>query len=597
VTTHTHIPTVLSTLVVALVACALVIPGAAHADLGEPFPVAAGGEVTYSPQVTIDNQGRTRYAWSRGGIVETRRRAADGTLGPVEPISEGSLSSLVEVASDAEGNTFFLWTQPGAVRARRQAADGSLGPIHTLTASAGVPRLTLDGEGGAIVAWQTGNSPGIVEARRIAADGSLGAVQQVASAAWEPRVGADADGNGYVAFLAWDSQLKKMVLRIRRWPAGGGLEPPIGVASADLIDNPDLAVGPQGEAYVIWRDLSAKYFGRRLASDQSLGATVTLSTASETWASTGDVAVDGLGRAHFAWMAKAGSLAPYQVWTRMLTSAAAGTAQQVSSEPVGVTGATWLVVAADGVGGAVFAWDTTTADELVTRVRRRAWSGSFGETQSFANAWGPDVAVDGDGTLVATFNREDQAGDGIAHASVDPELAGNGGAGSGEGGPGSGSGEGGSGSGEGEGGSGSGGGSSGSGGGGTGETPDTTAPVMASLTVSPGRFRAGRKAVVKYTVSESARVRFRVLRRAGGRRVGGKCVRRTAVNARRKPCDLLMKGALLRAAAAGANGLTMKGRIGGRYLTPGRYYLVATAVDAAGNRSAKLRRSFRITSR
>jgi hypothetical protein len=44
----------------------------------------------------------------------------------------------------------------------------------------------------------------------------------------------------------------------------------------------------------------------------------------------------------------------------------------------------------------------------------------------------------------------------------------------------------------------------------------------------------------------------------------------------------------------GANRFGFTGRIGGRKLRRGRYYLVAQATDAAGNRSAKERVRFRI---
>mgnify|MGYP001135564564 CR=1 FL=1 len=46
--------------------------------------------------------------------------------------------------------------------------------------------------------------------------------------------------------------------------------------------------------------------------------------------------------------------------------------------------------------------------------------------------------------------------------------------------------------------------------------------------------------------------------------------------------------------AAGTNSLRFMGRLRGRALKRGKYRLVAVAVDAAGNRSKPVRRSFRI---
>ena len=44
----------------------------------------------------------------------------------------------------------------------------------------------------------------------------------------------------------------------------------------------------------------------------------------------------------------------------------------------------------------------------------------------------------------------------------------------------------------------------------------------------------------------------------------------------------------------GTNRFDLRGRIASKRLAPGRYTLSARAVDAAGNRSAAVRRTFRI---
>jgi hypothetical protein len=55
-----------------------------------------------------------------------------------------------------------------------------------------------------------------------------------------------------------------------------------------------------------------------------------------------------------------------------------------------------------------------------------------------------------------------------------------------------------------------------------------------------------------------------------------------------------VKGSFVHAGDTGANALRFMGRLRGRTLKRGKYRLVAVAVDAAGNRSGAVRRSFRI---
>ena len=54
------------------------------------------------------------------------------------------------------------------------------------------------------------------------------------------------------------------------------------------------------------------------------------------------------------------------------------------------------------------------------------------------------------------------------------------------------------------------------------------------------------------------------------------------------------RGTLVRDGNAGANRIRFSGRIGKHALAPGRYRLVARAVDAEGRRSAPTRTRFRV---
>jgi streptogramin lyase len=99
-----------------------------------------------------------------------------------------------------------------------------------------------------------------------------------------------------------------------------------------------------------------------------------------------------------------------------------------------------------------------------------------------------------------------------------------------------------------------------------GQGGDRVAPTITGLAFARRAFR--------YRLSEDATVRLVVERVRTGRRKRG-------------------VGTLTRASARGHNTVRLAGRIG-RRLTPGRYRVIATAKDAAGNLSRPARATFRI---
>jgi beta-propeller uncharacterized protein DUF5122 len=129
---------------------------------------------------------------------------------------------------------------------------------------------------------------------------------------------------------------------------------------------------------------------------------------------------------------------------------------------------------------------------------------------------------------------------------------------------------------------------------------DDTDPSLA-LTASRRRFGVGARAMpvdgnaiatrkarkgttLRLRLSEPAQVRFVVLRKSRGRKVGRKCVKPTRQNRARKRCTrLTRKATFIRAAPAGRSKVAWSGRIRRKALKRGGYVLRATPTDAAGN--------------
>ncbi len=140
----------------------------------------------------------------------------------------------------------------------------------------------------------------------------------------------------------------------------------------------------------------------------------------------------------------------------------------------------------------------------------------------------------------------------------------------------------------------------GGGGGGGGGAPGVTGFDLARAAFRAaargGSVRAAAKVGTKvsYSLSAAGTVGFTVERRGAGRKVGGKCRKRTSANAARKRCDLRLKGSFKHQGAAGPNSFVFTGRLKGRKLAPGRYNLVAKPAGAGAKAS---RAKFRIVAR
>jgi 6-phosphogluconolactonase (cycloisomerase 2 family) len=141
-----------------------------------------------------------------------------------------------------------------------------------------------------------------------------------------------------------------------------------------------------------------------------------------------------------------------------------------------------------------------------------------------------------------------------------------------------------------------------------GSAPTTTAtldtlPTLTALSVTNSRFavssgrrpRVRRGTTFRYTLSEAAKVTFRIARRTIGRRVAGSCRPLTRRNRTRRKCVLFRRvGRITADAKQGKNRGRFSGKLRGRRLRPGRYRATAIATDAAGGQSAPRRVAFRI---
>ncbi|HEX8102903.1 MAG TPA: hypothetical protein VF533_09835 [Solirubrobacteraceae bacterium] len=353
--------------------------------------------------MAADAAGGSLFVWRRAGakrIVEARRRAADGSLGPILQISSPlyDASAPAHVAVDPDGDAAIVWQRAGSptayVQARRLSARGSLGPIQTLSPSGYIakqPEVAMDPAGTALAVWvRRGESAGsqVVQSRRIAADGTLGTIQSLstsAAAADDPQVAFDASGIAIVVWLRYDGS--RFVAQLRRRLADGTLGAIVPLTSGgNSAGQIRLAVDPAGDAMVAFTRTTVIQARHRKA-DGTLGSLLTLSTSDPgSYAGAPQVAIDDADNALVGWTLNFTESVGSHVQSRrrsaggvvggIETVAARRDDQHLAPDRSG------LQLAMAPGGTATFAWDeydseqADAGDEIVARRRRP--DGSFG---------------------------------------------------------------------------------------------------------------------------------------------------------------------------------------------------------------------------
>jgi hypothetical protein len=133
-------------------------------------------------------------------------------------------------------------------------------------------------------------------------------------------------------------------------------------------------------------------------------------------------------------------------------------------------------------------------------------------------------------------------------------------------------------------------------------------PTISNLTESNRRWREGNApasiskkkpalgTTFSFMLNEPADANLSFTQKVGGRRVKGKCVAQTKKNKGKHRCTrTVVAGTLTLAGHAGSNKVAFQGRIShSKKLKPGRYTLVLTATNTAGQKSAPQKLSFTI---
>lgn len=503
--------------------------------------VTGSGGASLDFDMAIADDGRAIAAWATSAQKEiwaSYRTAAGvwGTAFMVRDDAPDSLGRAVQVAIDATGNSVVAWREttatPGTqtVFARyRSAMTGVWSGVDTVSdedffAGNGLD-MEVDSNGSFIAAWQGSGLNSIDVATRTPGDGGTwtGPVTPDTSLpnhpSGPPKIATDGAGN---AAIAWAKYVPN-------------------------FDPPD-----DGEVLWVVERLSG---GAWSDADVVSGGDVAVDTTGNP---RPQLAYDGSGLLTAAWVNGEGTTDNEFLSARQTAPGVWALSETIDDDPGEIESISMDV---DAAGNAIAAWRSISPAniyrvELSTQSSSGDWSGPSTQAESTPpsqSAEFPSVAAGGDGGAAASWNAQEvnNVAPTVTFARYSAPIP-----------PPS-----------------------------TAPPALATTPALGTIRILPkkifrkARVRGSKKkrktaAKILFSLSEPADVTFTLALRIKGRVVGGKCVRATKRNARRRSCELVVPWGkpivVGRLSGAASVPFTSRG------LRNGNYYLTVNAVAPTG---------------
>lgn len=245
-----------------------------------PSRFFGGLEDAYGLQIAVDPPGNETAIWGRrvgrSWVVQSATHSVGGSWSaPVTLSAAGAGSALV--AAGPEGNVTAVWLLEreegwrSVVQSATWSAGGSWSAPVTLSPprkDARSPQIALDPQGGATAVWEEEYSGAIESSTR--SSGGIWSAPVTLSAngvvgGW-PQVAVDSQGNATAVWAGSASNGRRIRIQSRRIqtatrPAGGTWSAPVSISKAGHrhVQDPQIAVSPQGEATAIWQRSNGSY--------------------------------------------------------------------------------------------------------------------------------------------------------------------------------------------------------------------------------------------------------------------------------------------------------------------------------------------------
>jgi hypothetical protein len=245
-----------------------------------PSPFFGGMEDAYGLQIAVDLLGNETAIWGRrlghSGVVQSATRPAGGSWSPPVTLSAvGAWPGLL--AAGPEGTVTAVWLLEreegwrSAVQSATRPAGGSWSApvtVSPLRKDARSPQIALDPQGGATVVWEEEYSGAIESSTRSSGGIWSAPVTLSANGVWGawPQVAVDAQGNATAVWVGRVPNGRRFSAYGRRIqtatrPAGGTWSVPVSISKPGHrhVQDPQIAVSPQGDATAIWQRSNGSY--------------------------------------------------------------------------------------------------------------------------------------------------------------------------------------------------------------------------------------------------------------------------------------------------------------------------------------------------
>ncbi len=338
---------------------------------------------------------------------------------PASLSSAGQNAFAPQVAVDADGDAVFTWFRSDGtndrIQARARSAAGVLSPVQTLSAAgrnATDPQVAVDADGDAVFTWERHDGANFrLQAQARSAAGVLSPVQTLSGVgqhATDPQVAVDADGDAVFTWLLADATGDRIQARAR---SAAGVLSAVQTLSSSGQDAlaPQVAVDPDGDAVLAWQRFDGSRYRVQALGRSAAGALSPVQTLSGVGqhAIDAQVAVDPDGDAVLAWRRTNGT--NYLVQAR--ARSAAGVLSPVQTLSAAGQHAFAPQVAVDGDGDAVFTWERSDGTDSRIQARGRSAAGALSPLQTLSaagqDANRPQVDTDANGDAVFTWHRFD----------------------------------------------------------------------------------------------------------------------------------------------------------------------------------------------
>ncbi len=437
-------------LLAAILPCLLLLPSRSHAlwpSNGAPIGTQSNNQNL--PRAISDGAGGAIITWednrSSSYVIYAQRVDAMGdpqwTPDGVLVSSPGSVNNAPQLIPDGAGGAIITWYRNGDILAQRMNSNGSpqwtVGGVFVSIATGAqqIPTIASDNAGGAIITWQDNRTitDYDIYAQRINGSGvtqwtsdgvGVCTLGGASNSQTSPQITADGSGG---AVIAWtDTRNGSLDIYVQKVNASGVMQwAANGVAIVQTVDiqtDPSLCSDGLGGAIVAWEDnrsLSWDTYARRInsAGTPQWTANGVVLSAQANFQLNPVLIADGVGGAIVAWDdGRTGGIPDIYVQRLNSAGTALWTANGVALATTGNGSEPEIVT--DGLGGAIVAWQDTRSGNSDVYARRINSSGvaqwtANGVALSTAAGAQRTVAIASDGVGGAIVAFEDLRGNGV----------------------------------------------------------------------------------------------------------------------------------------------------------------------------------------